>query len=136
MKFSKKQIVAIVSVLILTPIGFGTKFYEGILQEWINNYSGGVLYIIFWCLVVFIVFPNVKKIKIVIIVFLATSVLEVLQLWHPAVLETIRSNFIGRTILGNSFNWWDFPHYITGSVLGYLILTEIEKNKRRIRLFR
>jgi hypothetical protein len=127
MKISGKQITTFVIILIITPIGFYTKFYEGPFQEWVNNYSGGVLYVIFWNLVVFLLFPDADKLKIVFIVFIATSLLEALQLWHPPVLEAVRSNFIGRTILGNSFNWWDFPHYIAGSALGYFLLNWIER---------
>lgn len=129
-KENKKRLTALIIVLVITPIGFGTKFYEGVFQGWINNYLGGILYVIFWNLVVYTIFPKVSIIKIVLIVFCATSAIEILQLWHSQFLETIRSNFIGRTILGNSFNWWDFPHYIAGSVLGYLILERIEKSKK------
>ena len=68
-----------------------------------------------------------KSFKIVIFVFIITCCLETLQLWHPEFLEVIRSNFIGVTILGNSFNWLDFPYYFIGSLLGYLWLYKIKK---------
>jgi hypothetical protein len=51
------------------------------------------------------------------------------QLLDKPFLEIIRSNFIGQTIIGNSFSWSDFPYYIVGSVLGYLIIESLEKYK-------
>jgi hypothetical protein len=51
-----------------------------------------------------------------------TCALEFLQLWHPPLLESLRSNFIGRTILGSYFDWSDFTYYFAGSALGYLWL--------------
>jgi hypothetical protein len=48
-------------------------------------------------------------------------------LWHPPFLEVLRSNFIGRTILGSSFNWTDFPYYLVGSGLGYIWLLLIKR---------
>jgi hypothetical protein len=38
-------------------------------------------------------------------VLVATCLLEFLQLWHPPLLEAVRSTFIGRTVLGTSFTW-------------------------------
>jgi hypothetical protein len=51
-------------------------------------------------------------------VFAVTCALEVLQLWHPAPLEAVRGTFLGRTLLGTTFVWWDFPHYALGCALG------------------
>ncbi len=50
-------------------------------------------------------------------VFAITCGLEFLQLWHPPILEQIRSTFIGRASLGTTFSWWDEPHYVLGCVL-------------------
>jgi hypothetical protein len=52
-------------------------------------------------------------------VFLVTSALEFLQLWHPPFLQLIRSTFLGQTLIGTSFTWWDFPYYFFGCVLGW-----------------
>ncbi len=124
----KQRILAIIILIVLVPVGFYTKFYSGPAQTWINNSFGGFLYEIFWCLVFFIVFPQTRPKIIAITVFVITCLLEFLQLWHPSFLELIRSDFIGRTIIGNSFNWLDFLYYITGSLAGWLIVKSIEKN--------
>jgi hypothetical protein len=50
-----------------------------------------------------------------------------MQLWHPPWLEWMRGYFLGRTILGSTFDWWDFPYYFAGSALGWLWLRIVNR---------
>ena len=111
------------SLLVVTPLGFGFKLYKGPAQWWFNNYAAGLLYEIFWILIVFFIFPKEKLIrKISIWVFIVTCALEIMQLWDPLVLQAIRSTFIGRALIGTTFAWLDFVHYAVGCFLGWLWL--------------
>ncbi len=111
----------ILSLLIVTPLGFGLKLYTGPVQGWVNNYAAGALYEVFWCLALLFLWPRQESTgKIALSVFVVTSILEVLQLWHPWPLEQIRATFIGRALLGTTFSWWDFLHYGLGCGLGWL----------------
>lgn len=123
MKLKRK--ITLLLLLVITPLGFLSKLYNGTYANWVNNSFGGILYEIFWCLVIFFFLYNSKILKIVFSVFLITSLLEFLQLWHPPFLQLIRSNFIGRTIIGTSFVPSDFVYYLIGSCLGWFILTWI-----------
>lgn len=125
--FSKQRLLIILLLIVIVPIGFFTKFYSGPAQDWISNSVGGLFYEIFWCLVLYFLFPKTRILLLAMIVFLTTCFLEFIQFWHPSFLEYLRSNFIGRTILGNAFNWMDFPYYIVGSFLGYVLLKFISK---------
>lgn len=108
------------SLLFITPSGFLLKLYQGPLSFWFNNYAAGSVYEIFWILVLFFFFPDKNLInKIPVLVFLITVFLEFLQLWHPKVLEIIRSNFLGSALIGNNFCFWDFPYYVIGCILGW-----------------
>lgn len=118
--------LTILSLLIVTPLGFLSKLYTGPAQNWFNNYAGDILYEIFWCLFFFLLIPHRKAIRqIPIWVFFVTCMLEFLQLWHPPFLQQIRANFLGRTLLGTTFVWWDFPHYAIGCIIGWLWLQQI-----------
>ena len=127
MRKPKHLILAFTCLFIIVPVGFYTKIYSGIGNEWVNNKLGGVFYEIFWCLVVFIFLPKKASFKIAFWVFILTSILEFVQLLDNNLLEFIRSNFIGRTIIGISFSWSDFPYYLLGSFLGFMILKGIKK---------
>lgn len=126
--FSKRKLTIFV-LLAVVPIGFYTKFYSGPFSAWVNDSLGGLFYIIFWSLLLYLLFAKVKPIRIVTIVFIITCALEFLQLWHPNFLEIIRSNFLGQTILGSSFSWFDFPHYLVGSIISFFIIKRLSKTE-------
>lgn len=127
MKIPKVRIYTLVLILFSIPLGFYTKFYSGFGYEFVNNKLGGVFYEIFWCLLVSIFLYKVKPVHIVLAVFGFTCLLEFTQLLNFDFLVYIRSNFIGRTIIGNSFSWTDFIYYILGCFLGFFLLTKIKR---------
>jgi hypothetical protein len=113
----------IYSLLAVVPIGFLSKFYSGPGRRWFNDFGVGLFYEIFWILIIFLILPKKKLVnKIPLWVFIITCILESLQLWHPKILQTIRSFFIGAALIGTTFSWWDFPHYAIGCYLGWLWL--------------
>ena len=125
----------LLSIIIVVPVGFLTKCYSGPGSDWVNNSLGGVLYILFWSLAFSLIFGKARAWKIVLTVLLATSGIEILQLWHPNFLEEIRSTFIGVTLLGNSFSWLDMLHYVIGSLLSWVVLHLLSGNQvRRFRI--
>jgi len=117
----------LLSVIILVPLGLYTKIYSGPAAQWVNNSMGGVLYVVFWSLAFCFLLPGVKTRKIAAAVFLVTCLLEIMQLWHPPFLETVRSTFIGVTLIGNSFSWLDLVHYMIGFALSVLLLNFLSK---------
>lgn len=132
-KLLNHRILILFSLLIITPVGLLSKAYTGIGQEWVQDYSGDVLYEIFWCLVVFWFIRPAKDLnqlrnitsKIALWVFVITSAIEVSQLWFHLVPFAIRSSFVWRMLLGVGFAWWDFPHYALGSLIGWWLIYQI-----------
>jgi hypothetical protein len=120
----------VTALLIVTPLGFATKSYPGPGSAWMQHYAGGVLYVMFWILVVLAVRPGLSPRRVAIAVFLVTSALEVLQLWHPAWLEALRAPFLGKALLGTTFAWWDFPHYALGAVAAVLLVRRLAPQRR------
>ena len=120
------RVGVLISLLVVVPGGFLAKLYSGPAQSWFNNYGAGVLYEVFWCLVFLFLWPRKEAItRIVVGVLLVTCLLEVLQLWHPRILEQVRATFLGRTLIGTTFTWWDFPHYVLGCAIGWLWLRSL-----------
>jgi hypothetical protein len=113
----------LLSLCIVTPLGFWLWFYDGPARRWFNYYVTGITYEVFWCLVVFFFWPRRKNAaKIALGVFLATCGLEVLQLWQPPLLQQIRKTFFGMAIIGTDFVWRQFPYYIVGSFIGWVLM--------------
>jgi len=120
----------LISMLIIVPLGLYSKAYSGRAVLWVNDSLGGVLYVIFWCLFAFLFLSDTNPWKIAAAVFAITCFLEFLQLWHPTFLEILRSNLVGRTILGTTFTWSDFPYYLVGGGIGWLWMKFLQKHSR------
>lgn len=111
---------ALLSLAAVTVAGLTAKFYAGPLRHWLNDYGAGVFYEIFWILLAFGLRPSPTVARRAPVWVLAITVaLEFLQLWHPPFLEMVRSAFVGRSLIGTTFSWWDFPHYLIGCWIGW-----------------
>ena len=123
MGITQRTLAGLVSLAFVVPAGlYGKRYYHGPAEHFIQDSLGGVIYVILWCLVWAIIRPEWRAESIAAGVLAATCVLEFLQLWHPPLLEWLRSFFLGRTILGSYFDWSDFIYYFAGAALGYLWL--------------
>jgi hypothetical protein len=120
-----------ISLFIVVTLGICAKFYTGAARDWVNNSLSGVFYVIFWCLFASLLFPRAAAKRIVSAVFVATCILEFLQLWHVAFLERLRSFFLGRALLGTSFVWSDLAYYALGSGLGWLWVAGVRRLEDR-----
>ncbi|ELS02175.1 Protein of unknown function (DUF2809) [Xenococcus sp. PCC 7305] len=131
LSLTKRHFLVLLSLFVITPLGLLSKVYTGIGQEWINDYSGDILYEIFWCLVFFWFFSGKKAIAMIPLwVFVVTCAIELAQLYFVHVPVAIRSTIIWRLLLGSTFAWWDFPHYALGCFLGWLLLIQLNKLSR------
>ena len=123
----RKRIISGLCILILIPLGFIAKEYHGTGAYIVSDKLAGMLYVIFWSLLAYFIFYRVNMKVLVLSVFAITCLLEFLQLISTPLLSTIRSNYFGRALIGNSFNWSDFIFYILGSIISYFIICRINK---------
>ncbi|MGK7954351.1 MAG: DUF2809 domain-containing protein [Crocosphaera sp.] len=125
---NRKRLLIVISIIIVVPLGLYSKYYQGFGSVWVNDYGAAIWYEVFWCLFAYYFFSGKKEIKLIpIYVFIVTCLLEILQLWNPPILALIRSHILGKLLLGTTFSWWDFPHYVMGCLLGWLWLELINK---------
>lgn len=121
----------LLTVAIVTPLGFAAKYYAGPARWWLNNAAASIAYELFFMLLIFLICPRKGAItRIALGVCAATIALEFLQLWHPAWLQTIRGTFLGRALLGTTFVWSDLPIYPVGCLLGWLLLRRLSRGQR------
>ena len=109
----------LILLVLLVPIGFATKFYNGPVADWVSDSLGGLLYVMFWMLLAMAIRPHARIALVALAVLTVTCLLEFLQFWHPIWLAPIRATFLGHALLGNTFSWLDFPYYLLGALLGY-----------------
>jgi hypothetical protein len=116
-------------VLVAGSLGLSTELYTGLGADWAPA-VGGVLYVVFWTMIVLSVRPALSPWWAAAGVFVGTCLLETLQLWQPAPLEAIRSTFIGDALIGTTFVWGDFSHYAVGILAGGLLAQAIRPRPR------
>jgi hypothetical protein len=91
--------------------------------------------VIFWAFVTALIFVRKKPIFLVGIVLITTILLEFSQLSDHAFLEEIRSFYLGRALIGSSFNWTDIFFYFLGAIFAVFYLRKIDKNYLQIAQF-
>ena len=94
---------------------------------WMRNPSGAILYEVFWIVAVQAVALRWRPSRISAGVLLATSAVELLQLWAHPWLVFARSTLPGRLLLGanGGFDPSDFVWYVLGSALGYGVVRAV-----------
>lgn len=125
----RSRLAAVATMVAAVPMGYWVRFH-GPGPEGLNDALGSVAYEWFWIALFWGCFPRQSPFRIALAVLLATCGLEFLQLWQPPFLQALRATLPGRLVLGNTFNWTDFPPYMVGSALGYVWVQCLSKALR------
>ena len=104
------------AMVVVVALGIATKLYGGPGVQWVQGNAGGFFYVAFFTLLLLSIRPGLRPLLAATIVFVGTSALEVLQLWHPPILQGVRSTFVGQALLGGHFEWIDIPFYAGGAL--------------------
>jgi hypothetical protein len=128
--FNKTTFLKLSLAIILIPIGLLTKVYSGIGSEFVTNYLGGVIYVVFFIVLASLVFPKVNPLKISLFVLGFACLIEVSQLIQNDLLKDLRTHFLIRILMGSVFNIFDFVFYFVGALIGYGILMGL-KNRTK-----
>jgi hypothetical protein len=113
-------------LLWLVPAGFATKLYKGPAESFLNDSFAAVFYELFWIFLIYGLFCSRRAVVGVPVgVLLATCALEMLQRVHTPFLEEVRSDFLGRALLGTTFTLWDFPVYVLSCLGGGIFLRRL-----------
>lgn len=115
------------SLLLLVPLGIGTRFYAGPTHAQVPGHAGGVLYVTLWTVAVVLMAPHLSPGTAGGGVLFVTCGLEFLQPWHSLAFQTVRQMFTGHALVGSTFGWWDLLHYGLGALLGALLVWNIRR---------
>ncbi len=118
------RLLCSVVIGLLVAMGLGSKAYSGWGQSWVNDYSGDMLYQMFWIWLVGCWQVRWRVERIAIATFLISSIIEFSQLIDfPPIWQ---SQLWWRLLLGTSFSWPDFAYYAIGCMLGALSLSWVQ----------
>ena len=120
----------VILIIVIGALGIAAKLVPFAEGTWISHSLSGLFYVTELCLILYLIFPSHSSVVLALAAFLITSLLEILQLWNPDFLEWVRSSFVGRSILGSTFSWLDYPYYLGGAVLGVLLLNLVRRKHK------
>jgi len=131
MIFTKQRIKILFCLAVAVLLGFWMwRYYRGWAEYWIRFYVSGAVYVIIWSLAFFFLWPNKTNIvRIPIVIFILTCVLEFLQLWKAEFLERIRATLAGAALIGTDFVWQQIPYYVLGTVISIFLLAILANKK-------
>jgi len=124
--FNSTTFLKLSLLIILIPMGLLTKVYSGIGSEFVTNYLGGVIYVVFFIVLASLTFPKANSLKISLFVLGITCLIEVSQLIQNDLLKDLRTHFLIRSLIGSVFNVFDFVFYVVGALIGYGILAGLK----------
>ena len=129
MPFSHKQNILLLYLIVLVPLGISSKLYTGPWHVVVSDKLAGSFYVIFWIILFAMILTRYNFNKIILMVTLITCLLEFSQLLKLDFLISIRATFIGRSLIGSSFSWTDFPFYFIGAGVAWLLLRTVKRRK-------
>ena len=110
-------------------IGLAARQFSGYLPDMINLGLGDTLWALMMYWIIGFVFPKHSVLKIAVVSLSICFLVELSQLYQADWINTIRSNRIGKLILGQGFLWSDFLAYSVGVELGVIVEKYILKHK-------
>jgi hypothetical protein len=116
--------VSFVLLFILSAVGFWLwHCYRGWGRYWVKDYISGVVYVMILSVGMFTILPSRKNVmRMPLIAFVLTGILEFLQLYKPPILQAFRATLIGQALIGTTFVWLQFPFYTAGAICSYFLL--------------
>ena len=97
--------------------GYYLRYYHGPVQTWVHRLSGGLLIICFWAFLLFLFLPGLRAKSLAMTITAFACGVE-LSLLIPLPLVTyIRGAFIGRSVVGPPFAWYDLAAYLAGGLI-------------------
>lgn len=107
--------------LIIITVILGLLSRTSLTPELIYPYIGDFFYSLMFFFIVGFLFPNMNTLKTVLISISICYLIELLQLYQAAWINTIRSYKLGGLILGFGFLWSDIISYTLGGFLGFML---------------
>jgi hypothetical protein len=116
-----------IAMVISIALGIGSRVDTVPLAAWVQNSAGAMFYELFWMFLVAYSIPELAAGAIAGLIFILTSLLELLQLYQHPILDTIRQTLVGRLLIGSHFYPWDFLHYFIGCMIGWFLLRQLQR---------
>jgi hypothetical protein len=118
-------------LLVLIPLGLGTKWYHGPGETWVHESAGDVLNGAFWLFLVLLIGPRIPVGWTGFWVFCYCAAVEFSQLLHTPALDALRRTLAGRLLLGTEFDLADIGWGGVGVGMAAALATSLRRSDHR-----
>lgn len=120
-RLNVKRSISLAIIVVVVPLGVGTKLYGGPLDAWVTRYGGDVAVPVFFFYLAMLARPRLSPRACAVGVFVVCSAVELSQILDSSALSSIRGNVAGRTVLGSDFDPLDFVFYAVGALAAVVL---------------
>ena len=125
----RNRLVYVLLIILTIGLGLASRRWGYLLPEFISKYSGDTL----WAIMVFLIMGFIFKDKSTWIIacyaIIFSISIEISQLYHGELIDSIRGTRLGGLVLGYGFLWSDIVCYIIGIMIGTCVEYYIYKTK-------
>jgi len=125
----RTRLVALLVIGLSAFIGIASRKWGAALPTFLANYTGDTM----WALACFAmfraVFPTLKLPVTFILALDCSFLIELSQLWHNALLDSIQNTLVGGLILGFGFMGTDLVCYTCGCLIGWFLFSIQRPNR-------
>lgn len=127
LRLKKFRFIYGIMVLLTIILGLCSRKFSYILPGFIAPYVGDILWALMVFLLVRFIFISLKTPYVAIIGICFSYIIELSQLYHSPLIDSIRKTTLGGLILGFGFLWSDLVCYLIGILIGVLVDRYIQK---------
>jgi hypothetical protein len=115
----KRRLWSFLLLIAVVLAGYYLRYYHGPLQNWVHRLSGSLLVVCFWAFLLYLFLPGLRAKSLAVTICGCACVVELSLLIPQPVVTYVRGAFIGRSVVGPPFAWYDLAAYLAGGLIAY-----------------
>jgi hypothetical protein len=115
----KRRLWSLILLILVILAGYYLRYYHGPMQDWVHRLSGSLLVVCFWALLLYLFLPSLRPMSLAVTVCSFACAVELSLLIHQPLVTYVRGAFIGRSVVGPPFAWFDLAAYLAGGLVVY-----------------
>jgi hypothetical protein len=123
----KRRLWSLLLLIAVILAGYYLRYYHGPQQDWVHRLSGSLLIVCFWVFLLFLFLPSLRAMSLAVTVCCFACAVELSLLIPQPLVTYVRGAFIGRSVVGPPFAWYDLAAYLAGGLTAFVGLRWISR---------
>jgi hypothetical protein len=115
----KRRLWSLLLLIVVVLAGYYLRYYHGPMQDWVHRLSGSLLAVCFWAFLLYLFLPSLRAMPLAVTVCSFACAVELSLLIPQPLVTYVRGAFIGRSVVGPPFAWYDLAAYLAGGLAAF-----------------